>query len=196
LLAVLGTMVLAFSPMPANSAGTGSVSNAGGAGNAGKAGIPDASIGKPPKAPYPMRSNQHWNTPGEIGAWQRQRKWRHPEAWAGHESWQGAHAQDWETERRSWPDRGGYRGRMVHQADFVRFFGEENPFRLLWQPKMQSGYPHFHQKGNTFRMVDPYPESWGPRWYRTHSVFVDYDRGYYLHNRRHPGEAVAVMVVQ
>jgi hypothetical protein len=86
LLAVLGTMVLAFSPMPANSAGTGSVSNAGGAGNAGKAGIPDASIGKPPKAPYPMRSNQHWNTPGEIGAWQRQRKWRHPEAWAGHES--------------------------------------------------------------------------------------------------------------
>ena len=35
-------------------------------------------------------------------------------------------------------------------------------------------------------MVDPWPEHWSDDWYVTDDVYVGYDNGYYLYNRRDP----------
>lgn len=148
------------------------------------------------KAPYPRWNDNLWNTSGQVQAWQAQRKWHRPGAWPGNASWKGAQAEDWKAERRAWPQRGGYRGRMIGKTDFGRFYGAENPFRLWLRPKVKNGYPHFSHRGNTFRIVDPYPENWNPSWHRRNSLFVGYDRGYYLHNRKYPGFPIAVMVVR
>ena len=44
-------------------------------------------------------------------------------------------------------------------------------------------------------MVDPWPYDWGTDWYSTDEMYVGYDNGYYLYDRMHPGEAVAITVV-
>lgn len=44
-------------------------------------------------------------------------------------------------------------------------------------------------------MVDPWPENWGNDWYRNDDVYVDFEDGYYLHNRRDPGFRIAISVV-
>lgn len=44
-------------------------------------------------------------------------------------------------------------------------------------------------------LVDPWPEYWSDDWYAT-DVYVDYDDGYYLCNRRHPGVGIAITVVR
>jgi hypothetical protein len=47
-------------------------------------------------------------------------------------------------------------------------------------------------------MVDPWPEYWSNNWYASDDVYVgydDYDDGYYLYNRRYPGDAIAITVV-
>ena len=43
-------------------------------------------------------------------------------------------------------------------------------------------------------MVDPWPEDWPPNWYANDDVYIDYDDGYYLYNRRYPGVGIAVSV--
>ena len=44
-------------------------------------------------------------------------------------------------------------------------------------------------------LVDPWPGSWSENWYENDDVYVDYDDGYYLHNRRDPSFAIAISVV-
>jgi len=44
-------------------------------------------------------------------------------------------------------------------------------------------------------MVDPWPQDWDSNWYATDDVYVGYDNGYYLYNRVHPGEAIAITVI-
>ena len=44
-------------------------------------------------------------------------------------------------------------------------------------------------------LLDPWPEDWSEDWYATDDVYVDYDNGYYLFNRRFPGEALAIAPV-
>jgi hypothetical protein len=45
-------------------------------------------------------------------------------------------------------------------------------------------------------MLDPWPPEWSDNWYSTDDVYVDWDYdGYYLFNRRFPGEAIALAVV-
>ena len=56
------------------------------------------------------------------------------------------------------------------------------------------GYPRFQYGGFGFMMVDPWPSAWAPNWYATDDVYVGYNDGYYLYNRRHPGEAIAIAV--
>jgi len=60
---------------------------------------------------------------------------------------------------------------------------------------MYLGYPRFQYHGYSFLMVDPWPADWAQNWYDTDEVYVGYDNGYYLYNRSHPGEAVAVTIV-
>jgi len=56
------------------------------------------------------------------------------------------------------------------------------------------GYPRFDYGGYSFMMVDPWPEYWYDNWYATDDVYVDYDDGYYLYNRRYPEVRLAVAI--
>lgn len=62
------------------------------------------------------------------------------------------------------------------------------------RPVMYMGYPRFAYRGYSFLMVDPWPEAWAENWYQTDDVYVDYDDGYYLLNRRHPGLRIAISI--
>jgi hypothetical protein len=43
-------------------------------------------------------------------------------------------------------------------------------------------------------LVDPWPEYWAENWYATDDVYIAYDNGYYLYDRRHPGVGLAITV--
>ena len=43
-------------------------------------------------------------------------------------------------------------------------------------------------------LVDPWPGSWAENWYADDDVYIDYDDGYYLYNRRYPGVRLAIVV--
>jgi hypothetical protein len=62
------------------------------------------------------------------------------------------------------------------------------------RPTIYMGYPRFSYGGSSFLLVDPWPESWAEDWYATDDVYIDYDDGYYLYNRMHPGVRLAVTV--
>jgi hypothetical protein len=59
---------------------------------------------------------------------------------------------------------------------------------------MYEGYPEFAYGGFSFLMVDPWPGDWSANWYASDDVYIDYDDGYYLYNRRYPQERVAVTI--
>jgi hypothetical protein len=43
-------------------------------------------------------------------------------------------------------------------------------------------------------MVDPWPEYWSDSWYRYDDVYIDYDSGYYLYDRRDPQVRLAITI--
>ena len=104
-------------------------------------------------------------------------------------SWQQHRAGDFESQRRTWHQRGGYSGYRVPEDYFRGHFGETHSFRVYSLPfMMESGHPRFQYGGYWFSFYDPYPEYWGNDWYQTDDVYVTYyDDGYYLYNRRFPG---------
>ena len=111
--------------------------------------------------------------------------------------WQERRANNWDTERRSWRQRGGYNGYRVPDNYFRSSFGRSHWFRLYGLPFMfVGGYPRFQYDGYWFEVLDPYPDYWGNNWYQTDDVYVDYyDDGYYLFNRRYPNRpGIAVSI--
>ncbi|MGZ4900224.1 MAG: hypothetical protein ACXV8X_11260, partial [Candidatus Angelobacter sp.] len=104
-------------------------------------------------------------------------------------AWQQHRARSWESEHRTWHQRGGYNGFRIPDNDFHRRYGRNHWFRVYRLPFMVvGGYPRFQYGGYWFTFLDPYPEFWGNNWYETDDVYVDYfDDGYYLYNRRYPG---------
>ncbi len=57
------------------------------------------------------------------------------------------------------------------------------------------GYPRFQYGGFWFGVVDPWPEYWSDDWYDNDDVYIDYSGdGYYLYNRRYPGDRIAITV--
>ena len=47
--------------------------------------------------------------------------------------------------------------------------------------------------GHWFGLVDPWPEYWSNDWYDRDDVYVDYyTYGYYLYNRRYPGDRISI----
>jgi hypothetical protein len=58
------------------------------------------------------------------------------------------------------------------------------------------GYPRFEYGGYSFILVDPGPEFWPTNWYDSDDLYIDYNDGYYLYDRRYPGYGVAVAIVQ
>ena len=115
-------------------------------------------------------------------------------AWQEHSTWQQGRARRWEDEHRTWAQRGGYGGFYIPQASFSLSFGIQHFFRMHSRPAMYMGYPRFAYGGYSFLIVDPWPESWAENWYATDDVYIGYDDGYYLYNRRQPGFAIALTI--
>lgn len=129
--------------------------------------------------------------------WQKQRGWQQQgDGWQGQQSWGQHRAQTWQVQRRTWVQRGGYGGYYIPQDRFFLRFGSRNVFRLGSRPIIVGGFPRFRYQGYQFMMVDPWPESWAEDWYANDDVYVDYDDGYYLHNRRDPGVQIAITIVR
>lgn len=137
----------------------------------------------------PERSNQQAKT------WQQQASWHPQGSWQAHSTWQQDRSSNWQSDHRTWSQRGGYGGYYIPEASFSLHFGDEHWFRIQSEPVIVDGYPRFQYGGYSFMMVDPWPSDWAPNWYAANDVYVGYDNGYYLYNRAYPGEAIAITVV-
>ncbi len=141
------------------------------------------------------RQLQPHRTEQQAVAWQKQRGWLQRGGWQGNNTWQRSRAQQWEREHRTWVQRGGYGGYYIPQDRFNLYFGRQHWFRVHSRPIIYMGYPRFSYGGFTFLLVDPWPEYWAENWYEADDVFIDYDDGYYLYNRRSPSVRLAITVV-
>ena len=110
--------------------------------------------------------------------------------------WEQHRASNWQSDHRTWRQRGGYDGYLIPDQRFRGYFGRDHGFRIGVLPfRVVAGYPRFQYGGYWFSSVDPWPEYWGDDWYDTDDVYVDYvDNGYYLFNRRYPGPGIAISV--
>ena len=110
--------------------------------------------------------------------------------------WQEHRAHSWQSEHRTWQQRGGYHGYRIPDDRFRGSFGEAHEFVIVNQPVVVvEGFPRFQVAGFWFALVDPLPEYWAPNWYQTDECYVDYsDGGYYLTDVRYPQVRVAVNV--
>jgi hypothetical protein len=134
-------------------------------------------------------------TQQQARVWQQQRGWMGQGGWQEHSSWQQDRAQNWQSEHRTWAQRGGYGGYYIPQDSFQLSFGSGHWFRMQSRPMIVAGYPRFQYGGYWFMLLDPWPERWSDNWYATDDVYIGYDNGYYLYNRRDPGFGLAISVV-
>lgn len=130
----------------------------------------------------------------QARAWERSRGWQAEGAWGQRRTWRDHRARQWEAEHRTWSQRGGYGGYFIPAPEFHRHFGPDRWFRIRSRPAIHLGYPRFQYGGYWFQILDPWPEFWSETWYADDEVYIDYDDGYYLHNRRHPGISIAISV--
>jgi len=105
-------------------------------------------------------------------------------------------AGSWQDEHQSWSQRGGYNGYRIPDNRFRQYFGRDHFFRIYGLPLVfVGGMPRFQYDGYWVTILDPWPESWGPNWYETDDVYLDYTGdGYYLYDRMYPGFPIAVTV--
>jgi hypothetical protein len=111
-------------------------------------------------------------------------------------AWQQHRSGNWQSDHRSWQQRGGYRGYRIPDDRFRGSFGPDHGFRIYGQPfQVVGGYPRFQFSGYWFSVVDPWPEYWANNWYDTDDVYITYvDNGYYLYNRRYPSVGIAISI--
>ena len=111
-------------------------------------------------------------------------------------AWQEHRSHDWQSDHRDWRQRGGYRGYRIPDDRYRGYFGPSHGFRINGLPFLVvGGYPRFQYQGYWISTVDPWPEYWGNDWYDNDDVYVNYvDNGYYLYNRRYPGEGIAINI--
>jgi len=109
-------------------------------------------------------------------------------------AWRGDRAHNWQSEHRTWRERGGYNGYRVPDARFNSYYGRDHGFRIFSLPVMYvGGHRRFQYGGYWFGLDDPWPEYWSNDWYDNDDVYVDYsDGGYYLYNRSYPSDRIAV----
>jgi hypothetical protein len=115
-----------------------------------------------------------------------------------HGVWQQHRAHSWKAEHRTWQQRGGYNGFRIPEDHFRGHFGPGHAFRIYSYPMVVvSGYPRFQYGGYWLSVVDPWPEYWSDNWYHNDDVYINYSGdGYYLFNRRHPRDRIAITVFQ
>src|ERR1017187_8918804 len=141
-----------------------------------------------------QQAQQPQRTQQQAVAWQQQRGWQQQGAWQGHSTWQQGRAQQWGSQHRDWAQRGGYGGYYIPQDRFNLYFGVDRWFRMHTLPTMYMGYPRFAYGGYSFLLVDPWPESWAENWFDSDDLYIAYDNGYYLYDRRYPGVGLAITV--
>jgi hypothetical protein len=110
--------------------------------------------------------------------------------------WQQHRARSWEAEHRTWQQRGGYNGYRIPDDRYRGYFGQDHWFRIYSYPvEVYGGYPRFQYGGFWFGLIDPWPEYWSDDWYQNDDVYIVYlEDGYYLYNRRHPRDRIAITV--
>jgi len=152
-----------------------------------------------PKQQQPQQRAQQQQQPQrteqQARSWQQQKGWAQKGGWQGHSTFQQSRSQNWSSDHRSWAQRGGYGGYYIPQATFSLSFGSGHFFHLGRLPVMYLGYPRFSYGGFSFLMVDPWPGDWPENWYTADDVYIDYNDGYYLCNRRFPQERLAITIV-
>jgi hypothetical protein len=111
-------------------------------------------------------------------------------------AWQQHRAHSWQSDHRSWQQRGGYNGYRIPDDRFRGYFGPQHYFRIEGLPFLViGGDPRFQYQGYWITAVDPWPEYWADDWYDTDDVYVAYvDNGYYLYNRRYPDVGIAISI--
>ena len=111
-------------------------------------------------------------------------------------AWQQHRSQHWDSDHRTWQQRGGYHGYRIPDDRFRGYFGPEHEFRIYGLPFLVAGgYPRFQYGGYWVSTVDPWPQYWAADWYDTDDVYVVYvDNGYYLFNRRYPNVGIAISI--
>lgn len=110
--------------------------------------------------------------------------------------WPRHRAANWNSEHRTWGERGGYSGYQIPQERFRNYFGPGHGFRIFNCALVElGGHPLFQYSGSWISVLDPTPEDWQVDWYDSDTVYIDYtDDGYYLNNRRHPQDRIALEV--
>jgi len=111
-------------------------------------------------------------------------------------AWQDRRATSWQSDHRSWQQRGGYDGYRIPEDRYRGYFGPQHWFRIYDRPfVVYGGYPRFQYGGYWVTLLDPWPEYWANDWYDNDDVYVDYGNdGYYMYNRRYPGVGIAISI--
>jgi len=111
-------------------------------------------------------------------------------------AWQEHRSQRWDSDHRTWQQRGGYNGYRIPDDRFRVYFGPEHGFRISGLPFLVvGGYPRFQYGGYWCSLVDPWPGSWAANWYDADDVYVVYvENGYYLFNRSYPNVGIAISI--
>ncbi len=135
------------------------------------------------------------HTPEQTREWQQKKAWTHNGGWQGRNSWREHRSDNWGRDHRSWAQRGGYGGYYIPQDYYVMYFGPVHYFRFQRAPVIYWGYPRFYYQDISFIMVDPWPMTWQENWYENDDVYIEYNDGYYLYNRREPTVAIAINIV-
>jgi len=109
-------------------------------------------------------------------------------------AWRGDRARSWQSDHHTWQQRGGYHGYRIPDDRFRGYYGQDHGFRIYSLPvRYVGGHRRFEYGGLWFGLVDPWPEYWSDDWYDSDDVYVDYyGDGYYLYNRRHPDDRIAI----
>jgi DNA mismatch repair ATPase MutL len=146
-----------------------------------------ARLAAPPQQGHP--------TQPQATAWQQQKGWlKQGGGWQGHATWAQNGDRNWNSDHRTWAQRGGYGGYVIPQNTYNVSFGSQHWFRMGGMPSMYMGYPRFSYGGFWFMLVDPWPGTWVANWYADDDVYIVYNDGYYLCNRTYPGVMLAITV--
>ena len=112
--------------------------------------------------------------------------------------WQQHRSRNWQSDHRTWQQRGGYHGYRLPDDRYRTYFGRDHDFRIYGLPfENVGGYPRFRYQGYWFEMLDPWPYDWASDWYDTDPVYIAFmDGGYYLIDPRYPDYPLAVEIIQ
>lgn len=111
--------------------------------------------------------------------------------------WREHRARNWQSEHRTWEQRGGYNGYRIPTNRYQSTFGPSHGFRMFSYPLlMVGGFPRFQYGGMWLSVMDPWPEYWSDDWYGSDDLYIEFfGGGYYLCNRMHPLDRIAITVI-